>query len=454
MSKIKSITAIEILDSRGKPTVEVKLTLDSGEIGIASVPSGASVGRYEAHELRDGDSSRYGGKGVLKAVSSVCEIEKALVGSEPFDQADLDQKMIALDGTENKSRLGANAILAVSLAIARAAASARNLPLYEYLADLSEKSGAVPQAQKNSCSAGCENLSSASPEGSESKIDGKVLRCDAATLPCPMMNILNGGAHASNNLDIQEFMIVPIGICGFAEKLRAGAEIYSKLGGLLKSRGLSTSVGDEGGFAPNIASDEEALDLIIEAIKSAGYTTEQVKLSLDVASSEWADGEKYVLPKSGKCYTSDELSEKYSNWLEKYPIFSIEDGLGEDDTQGWQRMTKALSSSVLLVGDDFFVTNEKRLRELSEAGCANAILIKPNQIGTLTEVISVIRLADLRGYKTIISHRSGDTEDSFIADLGVATGTALIKSGAPCRAERLAKYNRLLRIENDLRAKR
>lgn len=474
-SKIKSIRAIEILDSRGKPTVEAQVVTEDGTVAVASVPSGASVGKYEAHELRDGENNRFGGKGVLRACESVKEIEKELIGVDAREQTTVDEKMLALDGTENKSRLGANAILSVSLAVARAAASSMKIPLYAHLKAIASGGAedSLPyntvafsgDAEKLFSLGGSEKLETEAPIATNEigGIKSSQLHekedlsarnfAGAYALPCPMMNILNGGAHASNNLDIQEFMIVPIGISNFSEQLRAGAEIYSALGKILKSRGYSTSVGDEGGFAPNLSGDEEAIELILEAVKTAGYTEEQVKISLDVAASEWASSGKYLLPKSKESYTAEGLIAKYSAWLDKYPIFSIEDGLGEDDTDGWQKMTQALSKRCLLVGDDLFVTNEKRLSSLSSAGCGNAILIKPNQIGTLSEVISVMKLADSLGYTTIISHRSGDTEDPFIADIGTALGATLIKSGAPCRAERLSKYNRLLRIEAALSGK-
>ena len=408
-TKIKDIEAIEILDSRGNPTVEATVILADGSAGIASVPSGASVGIFEAHEMRDGEK-RYGGRGVLRAVQMIeGEIKQRLLGEDATDSARLDELMITLDGTENKSRIGANSILAVSLAAARASASSLGLPLYKYL-------------------------------GASSK----------ASLPCPMMNIMNGGAHAANNLEIQEFMIVPIGISGFSEKLRAGAEIYKALEKILKSRGYSTSVGDEGGFAPNLSSDEEALELIGEAITKAGYTYSQVKMALDVASSGWYEDGKYKLSKSGKSLSGKELIDYYASLISKYPIFSIEDGLGEEDYSGWQEMTKRLSEKVLLVGDDLFVTNRKRLKMGIDQKIANAILIKPNQIGSLSETVSVIKMGKENGYAPIVSHRSGDTEDSFIADLAVAMGAEFIKSGAPCRSERLSKYNRLLKIEKEL----
>ena len=407
---ISDIRALEILDSRGNPTVEATVILCDGSHGTASVPSGASVGKFEAHEKRDKDQSRYGGRGVLTAVESVVgEIRSRLSGMDATRQDDVDQAMIALDGTENKSRLGANAILAVSLATARAAAVSLGLPLYEYL-------GA---------------------------------RGDYA-LPYPMMNILNGGAHASNNLEIQEFMILPTGADSFAERMRMGAEIYKALGKILRDSGYSTSVGDEGGYAPNLGSDEEACRLIVRAIESSGYSTDKVKIALDVASSEWYTEGSYRQPKCGRRFSADELIGYYEDLIRQYPIISIEDGLSEEDYSGWERLTKRLGSKVTLVGDDLFVTNEKRVKMGIDLGIGNSVLIKPNQIGSLSETLRVIELAKKNGYKPIISHRSGDTEDSFIADLAVGVSVPFIKSGAPCRSERLAKYNRLLRIENEV----
>ncbi len=409
-TKIVNIKAREILDSRANPTIEATVILEGGIQASASVPSGASVGKYEAHELRDGDMTRYGGAGVLSAINGIQSIiAPRLVGLSSTDSRKIDTVMLELDGTENKSVLGANAILAISLAVARAAAAALSIPLYRYLG------------------------------GSLAK-----------RLPVPMMNILNGGVHASNNLEIQEFMIVPVGIESFAERLRAGSEIYKKLGSILRSRGYSTSVGDEGGYAPNLESDTEACDLILEAIAAAGYGTREIKIALDVASSEWYDGKEYKMAKSGKVYTADELCDYYELLTEKYPIMSIEDGVGEEDYEGWRSLTDRLSGKIMLVGDDLFVTNEKRVRNGIETGLANSVLIKPNQIGTLTEAINVINLCNANGYKPIISHRSGETEDSFIADLAVGVGAPYIKSGAPCRSERLAKYNRLLAIEKEL----
>ena len=408
----------EILDSRGNPTVEATVVLTDGTVGVASVPSGASTGVYEAHELRDGDPNRFGGKGVRDAVSNICDIlSPALSGMYASDQAEVDNAILRLDGTENKSKLGANATLAVSLATARAAANWYRLPLYRYL-------GGV----------------------------------DTHRLPIPMMNVFNGGAHASNDVDIQEFMIVPVGAPTFAEALRWGSEIYHTLGKLLKAAGLSTTVGDEGGFAPNLGSDEDAIQYLIRAIEAAGYDTDRVKISLDVAASEWYAGSRdggdhgdrseiYTLPKRGVTLTRAALIEKWSDYCDRFPILSIEDGLDQTDFTGWAEMTQRLGSRVRLVGDDLFVTNTARLKEGIEAGAGNAILIKPNQIGTLTETLEVIRVAKEAGYSFILSHRSGETEDTTIADIAVATGAPLIKSGAPCRTERVAKYNRLLRIE-------
>ena len=409
---IKTVHGREILDSRGNPTVEVDVILENGVRGRASVPSGASTGILEAHELRDGDQSRYLGRGVLKAVSSVnTEINEALKGKDVTKQEALDRLLIELDGTPNKSRLGANAILAVSLASAKAAANALGLPLYRYL-------------------------------GGE----------DAHVLPVPMMNILNGGAHASNNVEIQEFMIVPVGAPSFSDALRMGSEIYHALGKLLKERGLSTGVGDEGGFAPDLESDEEAIELICAAINGCGYDTDTVKVALDVAASEWYDDEKgvYFMPKRKKKMDREELIGYFTALTEKYPIISIEDPLDQRDFEGWRVITEKLGDKIMLVGDDFFVTNPARLGRGIEVGAANAILVKPNQIGTLSEVIKVTNMASANGYAYIMSHRSGETEDTTIADLAVGLGAAYIKSGAPCRSDRVAKYNRLLRIEASL----
>ncbi len=404
--------AREILDSRGNPTVEASVFLADGTVGMASVPSGASTGIYEAHEKRDGNESRYGGKGVGNAVAAVCRtISPSISAVCASEQYELDKLLMRLDGTENKSRLGANAILAVSLANARAAANWYHIPLYRYLGGIS-----------------------------------------ACRLPVPMMNILNGGAHASNNVEIQEFMIVPRGMESFSEALRAGTEVYHALGKLLKEKGLSTSVGDEGGFAPNLENDEQALSLILEAISSAGYSDSQIGIALDAAASEWyADEGVYELPKSKKRYSSDELVEYWQLLCKKFPsVISIEDPLDQRDTDGWRQATSKLGKSIMLVGDDLFVTNTRRLVDGIENGMANAILIKPNQIGTLSETLDVIRVAKENGYGFIISHRSGETEDTTIADIAVATNAPFIKTGAPCRSERVAKYNRLLRIEASL----
>ena len=409
--QILKCTAREILDSRGKPTVEAAVMLTDGSVGVASVPSGASTGMYEAHEKRDEDPHRYGGAGVLDAVCSVTkEISPALAGLYASDQGEIDNTLIELDGTENKSRLGANAMLAVSLANARAAANFYRTPVFRYLGG-----------------------------------------AEATRLPIPMMNILNGGAHASNNVEIQEFMIMPVGARCFSEAVRMGSEIYHSLKKLLASKGLSTAVGDEGGFAPDLSSDEEAIELIIKAITNAGYDTDTVKLALDAAASEWGfkDG-VYSLPKRAQRKTADELISYWQGLTDTYPITSIEDGLDENDFDGWREMTKRLGSHVRLVGDDLFVTNTARLRRGIAEGAGNAILIKPNQIGTLSETLDVIGLAKDAGYGFILSHRSGETEDTTLADISVAVNSAYIKTGAPCRSERVAKYNRLLRIESSL----
>ncbi len=405
--------AREILDSRGNPTVETTVFLSDGTVGVASVPSGASTGIYEACELRDGDRRRYHGKGVLDAVSHVGKtISPALSGLYACEQSEIDRILCDLDGTENKSRLGANAILSVSLATARAAANYYRQPLYRYLGGTA-----------------------------------------ADRLPVPMMNILNGGAHASNNVEIQEFMIAPIGACSFAEAMRIGSEIYHTLGKLLQEEGYATTVGDEGGFAPNLNDDEAALEFICRAIETAGYNTEDVKIALDCAASEWycEDG-SYHLPKRGKTYSRAGLIESWVSLAKKYPLFSIEDGLDQRDFEGWSELTARLGDRVMLVGDDLFVTNDKRLREGIRRGAANTILIKPNQIGTLSEVLDVIGTARRAGYEFILSHRSGETEDTTLADICVAMNASFIKSGAPCRSERVAKYNRLLRIESSLGA--
>ncbi len=400
----------EILDSRGNPTVEVSVFLADGTVGMASVPSGASTGIYEAHEKRDGNKERYLGKGVTDAVCSVCRIiSPSISGVSACEQYELDSLLMRLDGTNEKSKLGANSILAVSLASARAAANWYHTPLYRYLGGVA-----------------------------------------ARRMPVPMMNILNGGAHASNNVEIQEFMIVPHGFPCFSEALRAGSEIYHILGSILKKRGLPTTVGDEGGYAPNLENDEKALELITEAINAAGYSTDDVGIALDAAASEWYSEEKskYILPKRCSEYTTAELIDYWSSLCKQHPaIMSIEDALDQRDIKGWEQITELLGHRIMLVGDDLFVTNTERLKLGIENQAANAILIKPNQIGTLSETIEVINLAKTSGYEFIISHRSGETEDTTIADIAVATNAPFIKTGAPCRSERVAKYNRLLRIE-------
>ncbi len=408
---IAKVLGREILDSRGNPTVEAQVTLSDGSTAIASVPSGASTGIFEAHELRDGDTKRYGGKGVSKAAENVSgPINKALSGMGIANLYDIDREMIRLDGTENKKKLGANAMLAVSLATARAAAESLGLPLYRYLGGVYGR-----------------------------------------TMPVPMMNILNGGAHASNNVDIQEFMIMPVGASSFREALRCCAEIYASLGKLLKKKGLSTAVGDEGGFAPDLASDEDAIKLILEATELAGYRGgDDIMIAIDAASSEWYDNGKIILPKKQTAFSGEQLIEFWAGLVDKYPIISIEDGVGEEDMDAWKLLTARLGSKVQLVGDDFFVTNVKRLRDGIEQGAANSILVKVNQIGTLTEALDAVLMAQKAGYTNVISHRSGETEDSFIADIAVATNAGQIKTGAPCRSDRVAKYNRLLRIEEEL----
>lgn len=407
MVRIQKVFGCEILDSRGNPTVSATVQLTDGTMGTAAAPSGASTGKFEAIELRDGDQRRYGGKGVLKAVRSVSEIISPALEKVPsLTVREIDHVLCKLDGTPNKAHLGANATLAVSMAAARAIAAHYRMPLYRFLG------GAV-----------------------------------AYQLPRPMMNILNGGAHAGNNIDIQEFMIVPTGAPNFREGLRWCAEITHTLGQQLKARGLSIGVGDEGGFAPDLESDEAAIEAVLEAVDKAGYGG-KVQLALDAAGSEWAqENGRYRLPKRGKELDTEDMIEYWENLVQKYPILSIEDPLGEEDWQGWAEMTRRLGDKVQLVGDDLFVTNSERLRQGMDEGAGNAILIKPNQIGTLTETLDCIELAKQGGYKTIISHRSGETEDTFIADLVVAVNAGQIKTGAPCRTERVAKYNRLLRIE-------
>ena len=412
MSLIEHVHAREILDSRGNPTVEAEVILETGELGRAAVPSGASTGEHEAVELRDGDKKRYGGKGVLKAVANVNEIIAPEVeGADAQDQALLDRMLIELDGTENKSKLGANAVLAVSLAAARAAAEFQGQDLFKYLGG--------PNAR---------------------------------TLPVPMMNILNGGAHADNNVDFQEFMVVPVGARSFTEALRMGAEIFHSLKSVLKKRGYATGVGDEGGFAPNLKSNEEAIETILEAITQAGYGAgRDCLLALDPAASEFYDGEAYVFKKSdGRKLSSDEMVAYWKSWADQYPIISIEDGMAENDWDGWKSLTDELGRNVQLVGDDLFVTNTTFLRKGIERNVANSILIKVNQIGTLTETLDCIELARTHGRTAVISHRSGETEDSFIADLAVATNAGQIKTGSLSRSDRVAKYNQLLRIEETL----
>jgi len=414
MAKIVKVIGREILDSRGNPTVEADVWLEDGSMGRAAVPSGASTGEHEAIELRDGDKKRYLGKGTLKASQHVSgEIAAALQGMDAGDQRVIDQKMITLDGTSNKGRLGANAILAVSMAVARASAVSLRKPLYRYLGG------------------------------------------DAASLlPVPMMNILNGGAHADNSVDVQEFMIVPYGAVNFREALRMGAEVFHILKSVLKKKGYSTAVGDEGGFAPNLKSNEEALELILEAVQQTGYSIgTDIGLALDPASSEFYDTSKgrYVFKKSDKSEkTSEQMVEFWSNWVKQYPIISIEDGMAEDDWKGWKLLTDALGKKIQLVGDDLFVTNTERLARGIREAIANSILIKVNQIGTLTETLEAIRMAKDAGYTSVISHRSGETEDTFIADLAVATGAGQIKTGSASRTDRIAKYNQLLRIEEEL----
>ena len=407
--KIKSVQGFELLDSRGNPTVAAKVVCENGVEGFAISPSGASTGMYEAHELRDNDSSRYMGKGVKKAVENInTEINNLLKDKCVLDQREIDDAMIKLDGTQNKSRLGANAMLAVSLAVAKAGANCKKMSLYRYLGG-----------------------------------------ANATVLPRPMMNILNGGAHAANNIDIQEFMIIPEGAQTFAEGLRICAEIYHNLGKILKENHLASGVGDEGGFAPNLDSDEAAIELILQAVEKAGYSG-SIKLALDVASSEWYKDGKYTLPKRDKTMTAEQLIEYYSELISKYPIISIEDGLSENDWDGWQTLTQKLGNKIQLVGDDLFVTNPQRLKMGFDKNVGNAVLVKPNQIGTLSETLEVIRMAQQKGYAAVISHRSGESEDTTIADIAVATNAGQIKTGAPCRTDRVAKYNRLLLIEMEL----
>lgn len=409
MSNIVNIIGREVLDSRGNPTVEAEVILASGAVGIACSPSGASTGSREALELRDGDKARYLGKGVLKAVSNINDVIKPkLLGQEASEQSKIDQLMLDLDGTENKENLGANSILAVSLAVAKAAAIDNNLSLYEHMGT-------------------------------------------GTMLPVPMMNIINGGEHADNNVDIQEFMVLPVGVPSFSEALRCGAEIFHALKAVLKAKGLNTAVGDEGGFAPNLGSNEEAIQAIAEAVENAGYKLgEEVFLGLDVASSEFYKNGKYELAGEGKSLTSEEFACYLEDWVNRYPIISIEDGMDESDWDGWKILTEKLGKRIQLVGDDLFVTNTKILSEGIEKNIANSILIKVNQIGTLTETLAAIKMAHDAGYTVVASHRSGETEDTTIADLAVATNAGQIKTGSLCRSDRVAKYNQLLRIEEKL----
>ena len=411
MTIISEVFAREILDSRGNPTVEVEVYLEGGVVGRAAVPSGASTGAYEAVELRDGDLDRYMGKGVLKAVENVNEIiAPEVVGMYAIDQIGIDRLLLELDGTDNKEKLGANVMLGVSLAVAKAAAEELGLPLYQYIGGVNAKQ-----------------------------------------LPVPMMNILNGGKHADNNVDIQEFMVMPVGAESFAHALRMGTEIFHNLKKVLKAKGLNTSVGDEGGFAPDLSSNEEALQIIMEAIEKSGYKAgEEVCLALDVAATEIFKDGKYHLEGEGKVFSSTELVDFYENLINKYPVLSIEDGLSEDDWDGWKLMTDRLGKKIQIVGDDLFVTNVTKLARGIESDTANSILVKVNQIGTLTETLDTIEMAKRAGYTCVISHRSGETEDSTIADIAVATNAGQIKTGAPSRTDRVAKYNQLLRIEGEL----
>ena len=410
--EIVDVQGREILDSRGNPTVEAEITLADGTVARGCAPSGASTGEFEALELRDGDKGRYLGKGVTKAVENInTVIADAVIGMDASDIYAIDKAMIDADGTKDKSKLGANAILAVSIAACRAAATSLDMPLYRFL-------GGV----------------------------------NGNRLPVPMMNILNGGAHATNTVDTQEFMIMPVGAPSFKEGLRWCAEVFHALASILKAKGLATSVGDEGGFAPNLASDEEAIEVILEAVSSAGYTTDEVKITLDAAASEWTANDGYLLPKRGTKYTSAQLIAYWEKLCEKYPICSIEDPLGEEDWPAWTTVTEKLGKKIMLVGDDLFVTNSTRIREGIGRKAANALLVKPNQIGTLTETLAAVELAKENGMKIVMSHRSGETEDTSIADIAVAVNAGFIKSGAPCRSDRTAKYNRLLRIakENEM----
>ncbi len=411
MSKIQSIKAREILDSRGTPTVEVDVLLEDGSFGRAGVPSGASTGAHEAVELRDGDAARFNGKGVLKAVAAANgDLANAVIGMEASEQEAIDRKMIEVDGTENKGRCGANAVLGISLAVAKAAAVSAKMPLYRYI-------------------------------GGE----------EAVTLPVPMMNILNGGKHADNPIDIQEFMIMPVGAKSCREAIRMGAEVFQALKKNLKAAGMNTNVGDEGGFAPNIASAKEALAFIVKSIETAGYKPgEEVCIALDAASSEFYEDGKYNMKGEGKVFTNAELVKYYEELANEFPIVSLEDGMAEDDFEGWDLLTKALGDEIQLVGDDLFVTNSKRLAMGIEKGIANSILVKVNQIGSLTETLEAVRMAQNAGYTAVLSHRSGETEDATIADIAVATNCGQIKTGSLSRSDRLAKYNQLIRIEEEL----
>lgn len=411
MTRIEDILARQILDSRGNPTVEVDVILESGHIGTAAVPSGASTGAFEAVELRDGDKSRYNGKGTLKAVDNIMNIiAPELIDIDAIDQVYIDKLLLELDGTPNKSKLGANATLGVSMAVAHAAANALTIPLYRYIGG-----------------------------------------ANARELPVPMMNILNGGAHADNNVDFQEFMIMPVSAPTFSEGLRMGAEVFASLKKVLHSKGYSTAVGDEGGFAPNLKSNEEAFAVIIDAVEKAGYKVgTDILLALDAASTELYKDGKYHLEGEGKTFTSEELIAFYKSWCDKYPIISIEDGMAEEDWAGWKKLTDTLGKKVQLVGDDLFVTNTARLSRGIEQATANSILVKVNQIGTLTETLEAIQMAQRAGYTAVISHRSGETEDTTIADIAVAVNAGQIKTGSLCRSDRIAKYNQLLRIEEEL----
>ncbi len=411
MSTIETVKAREILDSRGNPTLEVEVELVDGTVGYAGVPSGASTGKHEAVELRDGDASRYGGKGVLKAVANVNgPIAAAITGKPAADQVEIDRTLIDLDGTQNKGNLGANAILGVSLAAAHAAANFIGLPFYRYLGGVS-----------------------------------------SYTLPVPMMNILNGGKHADNSTDLQEFMVMPTGAPTFTKAMQMGAEVYHALKKVLKDKGYNTNVGDEGGFAPSLKTNREAVEVILAAIESAGYKPgTDCHIALDPASSEFYENGSYVLAREGRTLTAAEMVDFYAKWVGEYPIISIEDGMAEDDWDGWQLLTKKLGNKIQLVGDDLYVTNVKRIAQGLKKNASNSVLIKLNQIGTLTETVEAVRMAQQAGWSAVISHRSGETEDTTIADLVVAMGTGQIKTGAPCRAERTAKYNRLLAIEDEL----